>query len=112
MKKSLRATQLLQTAQATNEYQYVVMRGKEEFSLQLANKKFKFKRETVMKDGQQEYRDQYQERLWFNERGDKILLIYRNEDAYVVCRLSLDVKAKAFRQDTNFEFKNVKEFIA
>lgn len=89
-----------------DEYQYIIMRGREEYSLQLTNKRFRFKTEKI-KDKTE---NKYQEEFWFNGKGDKILLKYKVDDQIMLVRLVLDAKNKLFKQDL-FEFKNIKEFL-
>ncbi len=53
------------------------------------------------------------EKFYPNEKGDKMLMIYRKNDKFNFLRLSLDLKDpknKKYKQE-NFDFKNLKEYI-
>lgn len=53
------------------------------------------------------------EKFYPNEKGDKLLMIYRKNDKFNFLRFSLDLKdpkIKKYKQE-NYDFKNLKEYL-
>jgi hypothetical protein len=59
------------------------------------------------KGGAEKTKEIFKEKLCLNERGDKIMMIYKSKDSLQYARLVFD-KNKTYKQDTN-DFKSLKE---